>query len=175
MWPFLAMVAQELITALISLRFLFLFSKPPRSWFGLDFWGRGESQMAQSMPFPIIQTGVDEKGWHTMDFEAGGGCPQIVRVNRWGRQLEIVLQEQPLRVHVNPTVGSLDEWEHPIGNKEYWLIGSPLEPQADKDPWMEEQAAKRAKRFATAGGEKESEETGPPAKKKQMLFSNLAR
>ena len=129
--------------------------------------------MAPKMPWPIIQTGVDEKGWNTMDFDAqaaGGGCPQIVRVNRWGRQLEIVLQEQPLRVHVNPTVGSFDQWEHPIGNEEYMWIGSPLEPHADKDP-----AAKRPKRAATAGGEKESEETGPPATKKQMLFSNLAR
>ena len=111
-----------------------------------------------AMPWPIIQMGVDEKGWNTIDFKAASpGQWPIVRVNRWGRKLEIVLQDKPMRVHVNPKVGGFDLWEKPIGSGKGMWIGSPLEPPADKDPAME-QVLKRP-----AGGEKKSADTVPPA------------
>ena len=63
---------------------------------------------------PIIQTGVDEIGWDTIDFIAApdhGGRDPIIYVVVGRRTLEIILQDKPLRVHINPTVGSVDQWE----------------------------------------------------------------
>jgi hypothetical protein len=119
-----------------------------------------------AMPWPIIQMGVDEKGWNTIDFEAApGGRSQKVQLKRWGRKLEIVLQDKPIRVHVNPKVGGFDQWERPIGSGKGMWVGSPLEPPADNDPYME-QVFKRP-----AGGEKESAETVPPAKRARSAAS----
>jgi len=114
----------------------------------------------------IIQTGVDEKGWNTIDFEAAPGCGQFpfVRVNPWGRKLEIVLQDKPLRVHVNPLVGCCDKWVYGktccdnwvySDDDKYMLIGSPLEAQGGGDTKGRRRADMWDKLDScTAGGEK---------------------
>ena len=50
------------------------------------------------------------KGWNTIDFQPApcGGKSSIFQVCIWGRKLEIVLKDKPLRVHVNPRGGRLD-------------------------------------------------------------------
>ena len=143
--------------------------------------------------WPIIRTGVDEKGWNTMDFNpASGARSRMMRVGRWGRKLEIFLQDKPLRVHVNPTVGGLDQWEYPLDSGNYMWIRSPLEPLAEHEwnKYLEElkelqppEVKKKAEEefrkgkeqealpppdgAASAGCEKESEGDGIPAAKKQ--------
>ena len=67
-----------------------------------------------AMPLPIIQMGVDEKGWNTIDFDVAPrthGRYLRVQLNPWGRNLEVVLKDEPIRVHVNPIRGSFDMWE----------------------------------------------------------------
>ena len=119
------------------------------------------------------------KGWNTIDFQPApcGAESSIFRVCIWGRKLEIVLKDKPLRVHVNPKVGGLDKWVYGktccdnwvySDDDKYMLIGSPLEAQGGGDT----KGRRRADMWdmlasCTAGGEKGREDDGIPAVKKQ--------
>ena len=91
----------------------------------------------------ILRTGNDENGWNTIDFDVAPrkhGKYLRVQLNPWGRNLEVVLKDEPIRVHVNPIRGSLDMWESPIGSGRGMWIGSPpsLESPADNDPFLDQ-------------------------------------
>ena len=115
---------------------------------------------------PNTEIGVDENGWIYIDFEAAaeGEYMTTVQIKGWGRHLEINLQDQPMRVHVNPDVGSYDLWEKPIGSgNSMWIRSSPLlENPAETHPCM--QQVRVTKKQRPAGGEKESAQPDSPAK-----------
>ena len=122
------------------------------------------------------------KGWNTIDFQPApcGGKSSIFQVCIWGRKLEIVLQDKPLRVHVNPLVGCCDKWVYGktccdnwvySDDDKYIFIGSPLEAQGGVDT----EGGRRADMWdmlasCTAGGEKGREDDGIPAAKKQKTY-----
>ena len=111
---------------------------------------------------PNTEIGVDENGWIYIDFEAAaeGEYMTTVQIKGWGRHLEINLQDQPMRVHVNPDVGSYDLWEKPIGSgNSMWIRSSPLlENPAETHPCMEQVTKKQR----AARGERVSAEESLP-------------
>ena len=124
-----------------------------------------------AMLWPFIRTGKDENGWNTIDFAAAQvGQYRKVQVNRWGRNLEIVLQDKPMRVHVNPKVCGFDLWENPIGSGKGMWIGSPLEHPA---PTVRKRPAGCEKESADANAAAQAEVSSDPAlpddRKRQKL------
>jgi len=61
--------------------------------------------------------GKDERGWHILHVPvSSSGSRKIIVIDVEGKELELVSQDQPMRVYVNPYLLSADEWEMPVGS-----------------------------------------------------------
>ena len=81
--------------------------------------------------WPLLRIGTDRKsGWDVLDFAPRREPAQIIRVDHGVRSLEVVLQQDKLRVYVHPERGHFDLFQSPIGT-EGTFVGSPCETAAE--------------------------------------------
>ena len=72
--------------------------------------------------------GFDERGWQMLRVPGkavADGTTRILQVTVGDKTVELVQQQDPMKVYVNPEAKGFDEWETPPGSGFRLLVGSP--------------------------------------------------